>query len=340
MEEAKQRKQDLEDEMNRFEQEISTNLPPPPHIATSQQRPSYPPHPPTFRPPPLRGMPTFPGLPPMPPPPMFGQPMSQMDGMPPGLPPMPPMDRMPGMPPLPPGLPGMPPMMGMGPPGMMGMPPMPPPNVPGPPPPQINTSTATSAAPWMDPPIVPLRNYDGGTYPPTTEDEKTQETDYTEYTEAESSSSSASNFNTDGSSGAKGGGGGSGKGKKSKKKVLRVAGGVVWDDETLLEWDVNDFRIFVGDLGNEVSDDALLRAFSAYPSLLKAKVIRDKKTKKTKGFGFVSFKDPKDYLRAMREMNGKYVGNRPIKLRKSSWKDRNINIAKKKEKEKKKLGLR
>lgn len=37
---------------------------------------------------------------------------------------------------------------------------------------------------------------------------------------------------------------------------------------------------------------------------------------------------------------GKYVGNRPIKLRKSNWKDRNIMVAKKKEKEKKKLGLR
>lgn len=41
----------------------------------------------------------------------------------------------------------------------------------------------------------------------------------------------------------------------------------------------------------------------------------------------------------MREMDGKYVGNRPIKLRKSSWKDRNFDVAKKKEKVKKKLGL-
>ena len=39
-------------------------------------------------------------------------------------------------------------------------------------------------------------------------------------------------------------------------------------------------------------------------------------------------------------VTGKYVGNRPIKLRKSTWKDRNIMVAKKKEKEKKKLGLR
>uniref|UniRef100_A0A8D0H4F2 RRM domain-containing protein n=1 Tax=Sphenodon punctatus TaxID=8508 RepID=A0A8D0H4F2_SPHPU len=70
-----------------------------------------------------------------------------------------------------------------------------------------------------------------------------------------------------------------------------------------------------------------------------AKVIRDKRTGKTKGYGFVSFKDPNDYVRAMREMNGKYVGSRPIKLRKSMWKDRNIDIVRKKQKEKKKLGL-
>ena len=41
----------------------------------------------------------------------------------------------------------------------------------------------------------------------------------------------------------------------------------------------------------------------------------------------------------MREMDGKYVGNRPIKLRKSTWKERNIDVVRKKEKVKKKLGL-
>ena len=43
-------------------------------------------------------------------------------------------------------------------------------------------------------------------------------------------------------------------------------------------------------------------------------MIRDKKTNKTKGFGFVSFKEPGDFTKAMREMNGKYVGSRPIKV--------------------------
>ncbi|KAG8569967.1 hypothetical protein GDO81_014617 [Engystomops pustulosus] len=124
------------------------------------------------------------------------------------------------------------------------------------------------------------------------------------------------------------------------KRSIRTAAGTTWEDQSLLEWDTDDFRIFCGDLGNEVNDDILARAFSRYPSFLKAKVIRDKRTGKTKGYGFVSFKDPNDYVRAMREMNGKYVGSRPIKLRKSMWKDRNIDVVRKKQREKKKLGLR
>lgn len=131
------------------------------------------------------------------------------------------------------------------------------------------------------------------------------------------------------------------KGKQEKmKKCIRVAAGVTWEDTSLTEWDPDDFRVFCGDLGNEVNDDILARAFSRYPSFLKAKVVRDKRTGKTKGFGFVSFKDPNDYVRAMREMNGRYVGSRPIKLRKSSWKDRNLEVVRKKQKDKKKLGLR
>ena len=33
----------------------------------------------------------------------------------------------------------------------------------------------------------------------------------------------------------------------------------------------------------------------------------------------MSFRDPATGAKALREMDGKYVGNRPCKLRKSSW---------------------
>ncbi|XP_013394101.1 RNA-binding protein 42 [Lingula anatina] len=128
--------------------------------------------------------------------------------------------------------------------------------------------------------------------------------------------------------------------KEKKKKFLRTAAGDVWEDPSLAEWNPDDFRIFCGDLGNEVTDEILARAFNRFPSFVKAKVVRDKRSNKTKGFGFVSFGDPNDFARAMREMNGKYVGNRPIKLRKSNWKDRSIDVVKRKEREKKRLGLR
>lgn len=108
----------------------------------------------------------------------------------------------------------------------------------------------------------------------------------------------------------------------NRKAVPRKAAGQSWEDPTLADWPENDFRLFCGDLGNEVNDDVLTKAFSKYPSFNMARVIRDKSTGKTKGYGFVSFANASDLAAALKEMNGKYVGNRPIKLRKSTWKNR------------------
>ena len=107
-------------------------------------------------------------------------------------------------------------------------------------------------------------------------------------------------------------------------RIYRKGAGIIWQDESLNEWPENDYRIFVGDLGNEVNDQVLANAFIKYPSFAKAKVIRNKITGKTKGYGFISVTDENDYIKIMREMNGKYVGNRPIRLKRSTWKDRSV----------------
>ncbi|KAM7526701.1 hypothetical protein LguiA_016603 [Lonicera macranthoides] len=112
------------------------------------------------------------------------------------------------------------------------------------------------------------------------------------------------------------------KAETKKKAVPRKAAGQAWEDPTLAEWPENDYRLFCGDLGNEVNDDVLSKAFSRFPSFNMARVVRDKRTGKTKGYGFVSFANPTDLAAALKEMNGKYVGNRPIKLRKSNWRER------------------
>lgn len=101
------------------------------------------------------------------------------------------------------------------------------------------------------------------------------------------------------------------------KTVQRSGGGTTWTDSTLLEWDPAHFRIFVGNLAGEVTDESLLKAFSQYPSVQKARVVREKRTTKSKGYGFVSFSDGDDYFRAAREQNGKYVGSHPIIVKKA-----------------------
>jgi len=50
----------------------------------------------------------------------------------------------------------------------------------------------------------------------------------------------------------------------------------------------------------------------------KARVIRDKRTTKSKGYGFVAFSDGDEYFRAAREMNGKYIGSHPVLLKRSN----------------------
>ena len=45
------------------------------------------------------------------------------------------------------------------------------------------------------------------------------------------------------------------------KKFVRRAEGKTWEDPSLAGWPENDYRLFVGDLGNEVSDDVLANAF-------------------------------------------------------------------------------
>lgn len=108
-----------------------------------------------------------------------------------------------------------------------------------------------------------------------------------------------------------------------RKTVKRKAAGEVWEDSALADWPDNDYRIFVGDLGGEVNDEVLTRAFSQYPSFLKARVVMDKRTGESKGYGFVGFSNAQDYVDALQQMDGKYIGNRPCKLRRSRWKDRN-----------------
>ncbi|SGY68668.1 BQ5605_C004g02909 [Microbotryum silenes-dioicae] len=120
---------------------------------------------------------------------------------------------------------------------------------------------------------------------------------------------------------------------QGRTTVLRKGGGEVWEDATLMEWDPTHFRLFVGDLDPSLSEDQFREAFTGngrYKSFVKSKIIRDRKTNKGKGYGFVSYSDPEDFLKAWKELNGKYVGTRPVKISKATTGVSAVNIGAKK----------
>jgi len=53
---------------------------------------------------------------------------------------------------------------------------------------------------------------------------------------------------------------------KPSNPAIRSAAGQNWVDNTMADWPANDFRLFVGDLAKEVTDDVLFNAFKKYKS--------------------------------------------------------------------------
>ena len=75
----------------------------------------------------------------------------------------------------------------------------------------------------------------------------------------------------------------------------------------------NHFHIFVGDLSNEVNDEVLLQAFSVFGQVSEARVMWDMKTGRSRGYGFVAFRDRSDAERALSSMDGERLGSRAIR---------------------------
>ncbi|WJZ97656.1 hypothetical protein VitviT2T_016244 [Vitis vinifera] len=73
------------------------------------------------------------------------------------------------------------------------------------------------------------------------------------------------------------------------------------------------YNIFVGDLSPEVTDATLFACFSVYPSCSDARVMWDQKTGRSRGFGFVSFRNQQEAQSAINDLNGRWLGSRQIR---------------------------
>ncbi|XP_021731589.1 glycine-rich RNA-binding protein-like [Chenopodium quinoa] len=73
-----------------------------------------------------------------------------------------------------------------------------------------------------------------------------------------------------------------------------------------------EYRCFVGGLAWATDDQALERAFSQYGSIVDSKVINDRETGRSRGFGFVTFESKEALDAAIEGMNGQTLDDRTI----------------------------
>lgn len=86
----------------------------------------------------------------------------------------------------------------------------------------------------------------------------------------------------------------------------------------------NHFHLFVGDLSPEVNDQILTKAFQVFGSLSDCRVMWDMNTGKSRGYGFLAFRDRTDAEQAIAAMNGEYLGSRAIRC---NWANQKNNGA-------------
>lgn len=73
-------------------------------------------------------------------------------------------------------------------------------------------------------------------------------------------------------------------------------------------------KLFVGGLPWATDDDSLAKEFSRFGTVREAKVITDRETGRSRGFGFVSFDDSAAADQAIREMDQSQLGGRTINV--------------------------
>lgn len=73
-------------------------------------------------------------------------------------------------------------------------------------------------------------------------------------------------------------------------------------------------KLYVGNLAFSVTDDELQQAFTSFGNVLSARVVMDRMTGRSKGFGFVEIEDDSQADEAVSKMDGQTIGGRPVRV--------------------------
>jgi len=84
---------------------------------------------------------------------------------------------------------------------------------------------------------------------------------------------------------------------------------------------MSQLNLFIGSLAYATNDDSLKAFFETVGEVTSARVVTDRETGRSKGFGFVEYADEANNQKAIDELNGKELDGRAI----------NVNLARPKE---------
>lgn len=73
-------------------------------------------------------------------------------------------------------------------------------------------------------------------------------------------------------------------------------------------------NIYVGNLSYGLTEDALRQAFAAHGQVDSARIIKDRETGQSKGFGFVEMPNQQEGEAAIKELDGADLGGRKIRV--------------------------
>ncbi len=90
---------------------------------------------------------------------------------------------------------------------------------------------------------------------------------------------------------------------RSCRKVARLVEGVRWS-----------MNIFVGNLSFSTTDDSLNRAFAQYGRVDSARVVLDRDTQRSRGFGFVEMTNEEEANNAVKSLDGTDLDGRSLRV--------------------------
>ncbi len=81
-------------------------------------------------------------------------------------------------------------------------------------------------------------------------------------------------------------------------------------------------KVFVGSLSWNTSEESLSNLFSKIGEIEELKIITDRETGRSRGFGFVTFSSEEDANTAVRELDGTELDGRQLKINIAKERDR------------------